>query len=148
MKRSICAFFVGLFLFSSTSQSFAGLDNERSSFSRPKTQWVPEMVTYIGEVRRKEDCEDWEFVRESDGKAFDLERSPAFSAVVDEKENTHLKVKIEAEKKPSFLFWGGELVAKNVEVLAELPVHTCLNLEKISNRSTGLPRLGGKAALL
>ena len=96
MKQSIRVLFVGLFFLASLNQSFAGLNDE--SLMRSKVRWAPEVVTYIGELRTKEGGDDWEFVRESDGKVFDLEKSPALASVIYEKENAHLKIKIEAEK--------------------------------------------------
>lgn len=148
MKRSICALFAGLIVLGSVNPSFAGRLADADSITRPKAKWVPEMVTYVGEVRRKAGCEDWEFVREVDGKVFDLKGNRALASVTGEKETAHLKVKLEAEKKPRFLFWGGELVAKSVKVLAELPVHLCANLEKTNRDPSAFPRTGGKASML
>lgn len=60
-----------------------------------------------------------EFIRQNDGKSFDVVDSQELEAVHIQKEK-NLLVEIEAEKTDRFLFWGGNLIVKNFKVLDEL----------------------------
>lgn len=60
-----------------------------------------------------------EFVRESDGKDFDIVDSAELENLHIQKEK-NLLVEIEAQKTGKFLFWGGNLIVTNFKVLKEL----------------------------
>ncbi len=107
-----------------------------------------DLGTYSGEVRCTEsdkeentvhdDC-DLELVR-SDGEVFDIEDSPELAAAACKNHSRHLKVKIEAEKTPRFLFWGGNLKVKKYSVEGDEAAEFCLaaqNESSIEDSSSG-----------
>ena len=134
MKKSIVVYALGLSVFvSATSYARIGDAEPRN---RTQAEWKPEIVSYSGEVRIKKDCEEcggskgdceMEFVREEDKREFDLDSNPELAQALSKTPRSHLKVKLVAEKKPGFFFWGGGLSPRTFEVVAELPAHLCMN---------------------
>lgn len=60
-----------------------------------------------------------EFIRDQDGKSFDIVDSKPLVKLHHDKERD-LRVEIEGEITSKFLFWGGNLVIKDYKILAEL----------------------------
>ncbi len=157
MENKVTVLLAAVVLMTTSTPSFAreGGDREPLSWSRSKTEWKPEIVNYEGLVRCKEKPEDsattcdMEFVR-NDGETFDLEDSPALVSLHCQNHNRDLKVNLEAEKTPRFLFWGGNLITKHFQVTGEVPAKDDLGSREPASRepvSTREPTLRGKAAL-
>lgn len=92
-----------------------------------------ETDNYIGEIRctetaeddsAHEDC-DLEFVR-NDGEVFDIENNADIATAACKNHSRHLRVKMEAEKTPQFLFWGGNLKIKKYEIEGDEAAEFCL----------------------
>ena len=96
-----------------------GIDkNTKSEKSEPEiVKWEGYVEADGGHTTRHD--HDLEFVRQSDGETFDIVDSPALEKVHCDT-SKKLRVKIEPEKTSRFLFWGGNLIVKNFEVLEEL----------------------------
>jgi hypothetical protein len=110
-------------LLTSYSSAFAR-GGDRAGFDRKPAKYEPEIVKWVGEI--KDEASDHttehqhalEFVKKDDGKVYDIVESPELVKLHHETEKNYL-VEIEAEKKPRFLFWGGNLIVKNFTVLEE-----------------------------
>ncbi len=88
--------------------------------SLPK-KFEPEMVDWIGEAKEEptshETNHELLFFR-IDGKKFNVIDSPDFVKFYHEKTKNYL-LEIKAEKTPSFLFWGGNLVVKKFRIITD-----------------------------
>lgn len=63
-------------------------------------------------------------------ETYDLLPDEALNSLVCAKHDRHLKVELRAERKASFLFWGGDLKVVDYKVLGELPEDYCVGFEK------------------
>lgn len=97
---------------------------DRSGALKSNGRSEPEIVRWTGEIKdspSSHTTKHWhnlEFIRQSDGKEFDITSSPELVKLHHETEKNFL-VEIEAEKTPRFLFWGGNLIVKSFRVLKE-----------------------------
>ncbi|MCB0362477.1 MAG: hypothetical protein KDD35_07135 [Bdellovibrionales bacterium] len=87
--------------------------------AQKRSAYKPEIVSWTGIVHSVLDNEvDLQFVRNDDKEKFDIVDSPDLEKFDWVNHKSRL-VKIEAEKTPRFLFWGGNLIVKNFEILKE-----------------------------
>jgi hypothetical protein len=94
---------------------------DRSEGRPLKNKFVPEIVTWIGQVKEEASSHatehDLKFIMLS-GKKYDIVDSPDIVKFRHETNKNYL-VEIEAEKTPTFLFWGGKLVVKKFKIISE-----------------------------
>lgn len=96
----------------------------RGSVNRKPIKYVPEMVSWLGEIKDEPSSHNTDhdhelrFVRKEDGEEFDIVDSPELVKLHHSTEKNYL-VKVEAKKTPRFLYWGGNLVVKKFEVVEE-----------------------------
>ena len=126
MKSILTALFVSTLTvnaFALPGEGRGGLDHDVSKNTKTEKP-KPEIVKWEGYVEAdgghttRHDHE-LEFVRKSDGESFSIVDSPDLEKAHCDS-SKKLRVKIEAEKTSRFLFWGGNLIVKNFEVLEEL----------------------------
>lgn len=92
-----------------------------------QTTWASEPVKWVGTIQEEwgyhtpqhEMGHDLEFIRQSDGEAFDVVDSDALLKLHKEKEK-NLLVEVSGELTNRFLFWGGNLIVKDFKVIQEL----------------------------
>lgn len=115
MKKSIVA--LSFFALISASTIYAGVADQ----TKIKEDWV----RWTGVVKDSDfyhttdHRHQLKFIRDQDGKSFDIVDSDAIVKLHHNKERD-LRVEIDGEITSKFLFWGGNLVVKNYKVLAEL----------------------------
>ncbi|MCB0361355.1 MAG: hypothetical protein KDD35_01450 [Bdellovibrionales bacterium] len=124
MKTVLTFFILSVFSTSALAMRGEGRGGIDRDIARNSKESKPEIVKWEGFVvadggHTTRHDHDMEFVRESDGETFDIVDSPDLEKVHCES-SKKLRVKIEAEKTSRFLFWGGNLIVKNFEVLEEL----------------------------
>jgi hypothetical protein len=95
-----------------------------NQMSRDKSSVAPEIVKWVGLVRDNTSSHTTnhehrlQFVKNGGSDVFEIIDSPELVKLHHETEKNYV-VEIEAEKIPSFLFWGGNLVVKNFKVVSE-----------------------------
>ncbi len=98
--------------------------------SFPK-KFETDIVNWIGEAREDstshETNHDVLFFR-MDGKKYNIIDSPDLVRFCHEKNKNYL-LEIEAEKTPSFLFWGGNLIVKKFKIVTD-SIEEAKNLQK------------------
>lgn len=126
MKSILTVLFVSTLsvsAFALPGEGRSGLDSDVNNNRKPEIS-EPEILKWEGYIEADgghttRHDHSLEFVRKSDGKTFDIVDSPALEKVHCDS-SKKLLVKIEAEKTSRFLFWGGNLIVKNFEVIEEL----------------------------
>ena len=114
MKKSILT----LALAATTSLSFAGsLEAEEKNKSKNIVSWTGFVTADFGHHTKHN--HNMEFVRQSDGRSFDIVDSPELEKVHCES-SKKLLVEVTAERTPKVLFWGNNLIVKNFKILNEL----------------------------
>lgn len=158
MKFSMLVFvslFAGASLFGS-QVSFARESESKGLMflSQPRPEWKPEIVSFVGEVRCMEGkgddgdtsqqagCEA-RLIR-ADGKVLRVDSDNSLAKLASQSPAKHLLVKVEVEKTPKFLFWGGNLELLEFEILDETSSGNCL----LAKYGQGLNRVISKPRLL
>ncbi len=97
--------------------------NQRSELIErplPKT-YKPEIVNWTGEIKEElsshDTSHDLLFFKKDDGKKYSIIDSPDIVRFQHEI-NKNFLIEIEAEKSPTFLFWGGKLVIKKFKIIS------------------------------
>lgn len=96
----------------------------RTEASRNTKARQPEIVDWVGEVKddpashNSDHDHDLEFVKKDDGESYDIVDSPELLNLHHTTGKNYL-VRMEAEKTPRFLFWGGNLIVRKFDVLEE-----------------------------
>lgn len=123
------------------SSAFARDHFDDSRFDRIRREPEKQAVKWTGTIRcagestaeAHEDC-DMEFVRDEDQEVISLESTPALVAAHC-KRTSDLRVKLEGEVTPQFLFWGGELKVSSFEILNEVKREVTLRESKPSTET-------------
>ena len=132
MKNHKSALLSKVFITGLSLLIFQGVAHARGGENRPtqaermerERAAKPEVVRWVGVI--KDDASthtekhehELKFVNNETGDAYDLENSSELVKLHHDSEK-NLLVEIEAEKKPRFLFWGGQLVVKSFKVIRE-----------------------------
>lgn len=107
-------------------------------WQRANSQKVePEMVKWIGEISDASGHtsgheHSMQFKNQVTGKVYDL-TAPDLTKLHHDAEKNYL-VEIEAEKRPKFLFWGGDLVVKKYRVIRDIASVPHEEVEESSTR--------------
>lgn len=127
MKKLSVYFFILSFYF--PILGFARIDFDKPGIRRDflgekNTDSSNENVVWVGKVRDEISTHDTShehelrFIRQSDGKSFDIESSELKK--LHHETDKNFLVEINAEKTPRFLFWGGNLIVKSYKILESI----------------------------
>jgi hypothetical protein len=135
-------FSAGVLLIGLVSSNAFARDHFDSRSDRIRREPEKKVVSWTGTIRcagetklkAHEDC-DMEFVREEDQEAVALESTPELVAAHC-KRSTDLRVKIEGEVTPTFLFGGGELKVSSFQILNEVKREVTVTESKLSSETS------------
>ena len=121
------------------------LASERDGFMSRRgdqTTSEPKTVRWVGTIQDDSSTHttnhehELTFKRESDGEIFDMDENKDLIKIHHDTEKV-LKVEIEGEVIPRFLFWGGKLIVRNFTLIQEsgerIPHRSPANLSHASN---------------